>query len=258
MRILVTFAVDAEFAPWRRRHPFVAFPIKLEHRYFQESFYRARVGPADVTVYLTGIGWTVPHYGLDLLLSEGPNACISSGLAGGLKPHLKKGTVVAAQFASLLDGRGFIGANTLLLEAARDSGATIANKCLTSKHILGQAQFKRATGEFADFVDMESFHIMEKLTGRKIPGIIIRSISDTVMEDLPLDFSHVLDHNGRILKRQLALQLARYPHKIFALIRFGRESQQSAEGLANFLDRYIELIAKRGPVISDVREQVPA
>lgn len=258
MRILVTFAVDAEFAPWRKRHGFVAFPVELEHRYFKESYFKARVGQSDVTVYLTGIGWTLPEYGLKKLFSDKPDACVSSGLAGGLKSILKKGDVVCARFVSSLDGEGAIGANTRLIEIAKECGAKVMEKCITSRQLLGQAQFKRSMGEFADIVDMESFKIMNILTGPQIPAVTIRAISDTVDEDLPLDFSRVLDQSGRILKRQLALQLARYPNQIPALIRFGKESQKAAERLADFLDRYVEAVAASGADIPDRREQVAA
>jgi nucleoside phosphorylase len=258
MRILVTFAVDAEFAPWRKRHSFVAFPIELKYRYFKETFYKARVGAADVTVYLTGIGWTLPEYGLNMLLADKPAACISSGLAGGLKPSLKKGDIVAARFVGSLYGGGHVGANSKLIKVAEECGAKIVNTCTTSRQVVGQAQFKRAMGEFSDIVEMESFKIMSAVTGPQIPAITIRAISDTVDEDLLLDFSRVLDQSGRVLKRQLALQLARYPHQIPALIRFGRESQRAAGGLADFLDRYLEALDASGVGIPDMREQVAA
>lgn len=256
MRILVTFAVDAEFAPWRKRHPFVAFPIELEHRYFKESFYKARIGSADVTVYLTGIGWAMPQYGLRKLLADKPDACVSSGLAGGLKPSLKKGDIVGARFVASLYGEGRIGANSKLLKIAEGCGAKVVETCTTSRQILGQAQFKRAMGEFSDIVEMESFKIMAIATGPQIPAVTIRAISDTVDEDLPLDFSRILDQSGRVLKRQLALQLARYPHQISALIRFGKESQRAAKRLADFLDLYLEALDASGVMIPDIREQV--
>jgi adenosylhomocysteine nucleosidase len=209
-----------------------------------------------VTVYLTGIGWTLPPYAFKALLCEAPDACISSGLAGGLKPSLGKQDVVAARFVGSLYGQGPVGANLRLLEIAQGCGAKIVEKCVTSRQVLGQAQCKRPLGEFADIVEMESFKIMNMAAGPQIPAITVRAISDTVDEDLPLDFSRVLDQSGRILKRQLALELARYPHRIPALIRFGRQSQRSAETLADFLDCYVEKLSQDlGKRPSDKREQ---
>jgi len=259
MRILVTFAVDAEFAPWRKRYKFAPNPIELPHRYFKESFFTTTIGETDVTVYLTGIGWTVAPYGLRMLLEKRPDFCISSGLAGGLKRNLNKSDIVAARFVSAMDGEGSIGANSRLLELAVECGAKPVEKCITSRQILGQAQFKSAMSEFGDVVEMESFKIMKMATGPQIPAITIRSISDTVDEDLPLDFSQILDQSGKIRIRQLALQLGRHPNRIPALIRFGSGSQRAAEKLSSFLDRYIATAEKEfSKAIPDRRERVTA
>lgn len=260
MKILVTFAVDAEFAPWRKRHAFTAVPIEVRHRYFKESFFTAQVRNTDVVVYLTGIGWSLPEYGLRMLIAERPDVCISSGLAGGLKVSFAKGDVVAARFvASLYEGGGRVGSNTMLLDLTKKCGAKIAETCITSRQILGQAQFKRAMGEFGDIVDMESFKVMQMATGPQIRAITVRAISDTVDEDMPVDFSRAVDQNGRVLVRQLALQLARHPHRLPALIRFGKNSQRAAERLADFLDQYVGLIGTGYQCgISKKREQVAA
>ncbi len=260
MKVLVTFAVDAEFAPWRKRHVFSAVPIEFPHRYFKESYFTARIGEIDVVVYLTGIGWTLPEYGLRMLVAEQPDVCISSGLAGGLKAEFAKGDIVAARFVVSLDAAGGrVGGNSRLLELTKECRAKIAETCITSRQVLGQAQFKRAMGEFGDIVDMESFKIMQMATGPQIPAITIRAISDTVDEDMPVDFSRALDHNGRVLVRQLVLQIARYPNRLPALIRFGKSSQRAAERLARFLDHYLNLIETRyQPGFSKKREQVAA
>ena len=258
MRVLVTFAVDAEFAPWRKRHPFVAIPMPNQWNTISEQNYKARIGSADVTVYLTGIGWRIPEIKFRELLAEKPDACVSSGLAGGLKPDLKRGDVVATRFVRTRDDQTMVGANGQLVKVAEESGAKVVEKCITSPQIVGQAQFKRAMGEFGDIVDMESFRIMSVVTGTKIPAVTIRAISDTVDEDMPLDFSQVLDARGHVQTRQLTMQLARYPHKIPALIRFGKESQRAGERLADFLDRYVEALATSKVDIPEKREQVAA
>ena len=260
MRVLVTFAVDAEFAPWRKRHTFNAVPIELPHRYFKESFFTAQIGNIDVVVYLTGIGWTLPEYGLRMLVAQKPDVCISSGLAGGLKTSFTKGDIVAARSVAAMDeGGGRVGSNTRLLDLAVECGASVAETCITSRQILGQAQFKRAMGEFGDIVDMESFKIMQMATGPQLRAITVRAISDTVDEDMPVDFSRAVDQTGRVLVRQVALQLARYPHRLPALIRFGKNSQRAAQRLADFLDRYLGVIeAEHQRGFSKHREQVAA
>jgi len=245
MRILVTFAVDAEFAPWRKRHPFESLSIEMPQRYFQESYYETRIGNLDIVACLTGIGCTFTEQGLRTLFAKKPDVCISSGLAGGLRADLEKGDIAAAKFVRLVDGPERMGANTGLFESAVEHGAKGVDTCLTARHIVGQSQFKRAMSGFGDMVEMESFRIMNMCSGPQVASLTVRAISDTVDEDLPLDFSQVLDTNGRIVKRQLALQLARYPNKIRALIRFGKESQNAAVKLADFLDGFLPAIGEK-------------
>src|SRR2546425_713161 len=58
MRVLVTFAVDAEFAPWRKRHSFKRQELSVPHSYRFDAVYTAEVNQVAVDVYLTGMGWS--------------------------------------------------------------------------------------------------------------------------------------------------------------------------------------------------------
>ncbi len=56
MRILVTFAVEAEFAPWRARHPFVPYEFDDAGQRREFDLYRANIGsnsPPGVPVILS-------------------------------------------------------------------------------------------------------------------------------------------------------------------------------------------------------------
>jgi len=80
VKVLVTFAVETEFAPWRRLRDF--------HRTSLDAIpvYEGRLGAAELRVVLTGIG---PRHATGIVravLSDAPDLCISSGLAGALKP----------------------------------------------------------------------------------------------------------------------------------------------------------------------------
>src|SRR5207302_2895083 len=50
MRVLVTFAVEAEFAPWRKLRGFEKMTKG------KAQFFRARIGASEVNVLLTGVG----------------------------------------------------------------------------------------------------------------------------------------------------------------------------------------------------------
>ncbi|SRR6266403_2783213 len=247
MRVLVTFAVDAEFEPWRKRHSFQRQELSVPHSYRSDAVYTGKVNEVVVDVYLTGVGWNGVRAGLYHLLSKKPHLCISSGLAGGLKPNLMSGQIVAGRKIVLLQGGAVVRARERLLNIAEEVGATLVDCFITSTQVVSQAQFKKDMGVFGDVVEMESYHILTMATGPQVASIAIRAISDTVDEDLPLDFGKVLESDGRLNMRKLALQVGRYPHRIPALLKFGKRSERATEKLADFLDRYIEAVGSKSP-----------
>src|SRR5258708_27496098 len=99
MKTLVTFAVEAEFAPWRRRHSFDLIEMPASVGPNSRNLYRGVVFGNDVDVFLTGIGWEAsktvdrPSYVLPGLLKRNPDGCRASGLPGGLSPDLPPGDV---------------------------------------------------------------------------------------------------------------------------------------------------------------------
>ena len=129
MRILVTFAVEAEFAPWRKRHVFELVSMPTPIAFQKHSFYRGQVFGNDVDVLLTGIGWDEnksgnrPRFVLRELLRNKPDVCISSGLAGALKADLRCGDIVAATEVSFRTGGDTFRSSASLLALAKEAGA---------------------------------------------------------------------------------------------------------------------------------------
>jgi nucleoside phosphorylase len=210
--------------------------------------YEAGVAGTEVDVLLTGIGWgdslpNVAQKALRDLLKRKPGCCVSTGLAGGLNAKLYPGEIVAASQVVLRQGGGRILSNKRLLRVAESCGARIANRLVTESHIVSEASSKSAMSKFGDFVDMESYHILQIVTGSQIPAIAVRGISDAADRDLPVDFSKILSRDGRVRKRQLIREIARHPLKIPGLIRFGLESEKAAHALADFLDHFIATLA---------------
>lgn len=251
MRILVTFALDAEFAPWRKRHGFEEKPIGIQG--FTETSqvaYAGRIGNSIVDVFLTGIGWdhhghNAARHGIRTLLLDHPSLCISTGLAGGLKPAYLVGEVVVAENVVSWKRDLKIRSDARLLRIAEDCGAKPVQQLVTWNHIVAESKAKQALGVFADVVDMESFFVMTAVSGSKVPSLAVRAISDISEEDLPIDFSLVLDRKGNLKKQRLLAELVRHPERIQPLIRFGKGSRQAAENLANFLDTFVPTIEEQ-------------
>lgn len=240
LRVLVTFAVEAEFAPWRKRHDFREKQFPMLGRGGSISLPTAQIGETTVSVFLTGMGWSAHNDRFRQVLDTWPAMCISSGLAGALKPALRPGDVVATRRVGELGTDHWVECDRPLVRAAVHHGAVFAEACVTSKRILASPSQKRAASSDGDIVDMESYHILTAASGKKVPGrLVVRAISDLADEHLPLDFAKVADSNGQLKFVELAKEIRRKPHRIPALLAFGRKSRQAAKSLADFLDRFI-------------------
>ena len=241
MRVLVTFAVEAEFAPWRKRWPFVRVVSRMPH-YSSGSWYKAKLGAAEVEVFLTGIALRKSEPGLTFLLKHSPAICISSGLAGALSPSLGKSEIVVARAVRAISGGLAQPCHTHLVEIAARMGAKTANLFLTSPRVVSTAKEKADAARAGDVVEMESLTILNKASETWIPCVAIRAISDSATEDLPLDFNQVTNSSGRISWSRVVLQLARKPSRVPRMLELARHSVEAANRLADFLDRYIPAV----------------
>lgn len=262
MRILVTFAVDAEFAPWRRRHAFeqVSMPAPVG---LQGTFcYRGTALENEVDVLLTGIGWedskaeNHPRFVLRELLKNKPDFCISSGLAGGLRSDLRCGDIVAGREIGLGTSGDTFRSSVNLLAIAKAAGARIDLKQITETHIVSEATAKAALANFGDFVDMEGFYILQMVSGAKIPMISVRAISDTYDQDLPPDIGKVVNREGHVQAVSMLKLILKRPGRIPALLRFGSQSRGAAISLADFLDGFLEAASGGGSKAEAKREAV--
>lgn len=264
MRILVTFAVDPEFAPWRKRHAFeqvsTPAPVGLQGTFF----YRGAVFGNQVDVLLTGIGWEEtkaenrPRYMLRELLKTRPDLCISSGLAGGLRSDLHCGDIVAAREVGLGTGGETFRSSVNLLAIAKDAGARIDLKQITETHIVSEAAAKSALAKFGDFVDMEGYYILQVVSGARIPMISVRSISDTSDEDLPPEIGKVVNREGHVQTVSMLKLILKRPSRIPALLKLGSQSRDAAISLADFLDDFLETASGGGSEAQAKREAVAA
>lgn len=264
MRILVTFAVEAEFAPWRRRHAFVPVSMPTPVGLQEHFFYRGTVFEDDVDVLLTGIGWEEsqapnrPRYVLRELLKNQPDLCISSGLAGGLRSDLRCSEIVAAREVTLRTGGETFRSSANLLAIAKDAGARIDLKQITDTRIVSEASSKSALSNFGDFVDMEGYYILQIVSGTRIPVISVRAISDTCDMDLPPEISKVVNREGHIQPIPLLKLILKQPHRIGSLVSFGAQSRDAALSLADFLDRFLENAGGSSSEAQAKREAVAA
>jgi nucleoside phosphorylase len=246
MRILVTFAVGAEFAPWRKRHDFRSFEVVDG-----AEAYVATISGIELIVGLTGIGPEAAfRRTCDFTWGEVLDLCITSGFAGGLRPEYQIADVLAAREIVADENRAKvcgakIESTPRLLNIAASCGAKVVDRFYSSPSVIRTAQDKAALKDFADAVEMESFEVLSEALAWMTEGVAVRAISDLAAEDLPLDFDQVVTDKGELSVARLAGQMLAKPSAIPELIRLGKHSGEAARRLADFLDAYIAALAEK-------------
>lgn len=243
MRILVTFAIKAEFSQWSSRHAFVPYEFENWETRREFDLFKANIGPDEVTVLLTGMGGENATRAMSSIPLEIHDLCISSGLAGSLDARLTPGDIVAARTTETLDESCKAASDASLLDLAVASGAKAVNVSLTSEKIVATAEEKEDLGRKGSIVEMETTHILAAATQKRVPCVAVRAISDAADEDLPVDFARILDSHGHLKMGGLLKEVGLSPYRIPLLLQFGRQSRAAGKSLADFLDRYISAIS---------------
>ena len=247
MKILVTFAVEAEFAAWLKLRAFNLIDYRgLKLR-------RTVIGGNEVTVLITGVGAQAAAQAMDLMMRMADkdqyfDVCVSSGLAGALCDTLSVGDVIAPKELIVELKYAGHGAERLevdgdLRQMALGRGAKNANCLFTTDEILVKASQKKSCASRAQSVDMESFEIVKAASAWGARSVVIRAISDAATEDLPINFNLTLSEKKEVSLSKVLVQLLKNPLALPSLIRFGKQSKRASILLAEFLENYLKDLA---------------
>ncbi|MDD5139705.1 MAG: hypothetical protein PHY43_05520 [Verrucomicrobiales bacterium] len=204
---LVCFALNEEAAPFRK----LALRIP------------------DVEILVTGIGAKNAETSLRRFLAKRlPKLVLTCGFAGGLNPELACGDVVFMTGYPALEER-------LLNADARLANFFSAPRIATT--VAEKKQLRAETG--ADVVEMESGAILAVCRENRIPCAMVRAISDTASENLPLDFNRLMRTDMSMDPVKLAWAIAKAPWKIGALMQLHKKTSVAAKELADVLAKVI-------------------
>lgn len=245
MRLLVTFAIAAEFAPWKARHPFVPYEFDEVGKRREFDLFRANVKANQITVLLTQMGAENARKAMSGVSCENYDLIISTGLAGALDSNLKIGEIVVARAVCAVGEKSAIESDYALRELAVAAGARAVDAFLTSESIVATAVDKEELSLSGSVVEMETSSVLKAAAKRQVPAVAVRAISDAANEDLPVGFERIADSRGHLKVGGLLKELAKHPHKLGPLVRFGQQSRASSVALADFLEKYVDLIAER-------------
>ncbi len=238
MKILVTFAVRSEFAPWRRRRNFMRLPGDW-------PVFEAMFGGAQVRAILTGMGQEHALKAAKSALAYRPDLCISTGLAGSLRGDYRTGDILAARLVSEVGEPVAVASHRELLSTAVDCGARQIERMSTSKTLVTRAEQKRQLGSQAEAVEMESYTILLEAARCGVPAVAIRAICDASDFDMPYDFEHACDSLGQIRVIRVLSQVLRRPSGLPGLLKLARDTRFASRRLADFLDVFAGTMADR-------------
>jgi adenosylhomocysteine nucleosidase len=183
----------------------------------------------DIAILITGIGAKNAEAALRRYLAQNlPKLVLTCGFAGGLNPELKSGEVVFMTGYAALE---------LRLEEADATYATFHSAPRIATTVAEKKQLRAETG--ADVVEMESGAILAVCREGKIPCAMVRVISDTAGENLPLDFNQLARADLNLHYGKLAWAIARAPWKIGALIQLHKKTGMAAQELAEVLAKLL-------------------
>jgi adenosylhomocysteine nucleosidase len=198
----------------------VTFAVKEEVKFFP--------GGPGIRRYITGMGRDNAERAIETAISEiRPRLVLTCGFAGGLNPVLKSSEVVFNAEPG-----------TTLYDKLKEAGATpVSFFCARRVAITSEEKQRLWRGTGLDAVEMESESIRDYCRERDIPCATVRAISDTALEDLPLDFNTLLSPAKKIDYKKLTWALVRAPFKFAELLAFQQKTVDAARSLGAFLTK---------------------
>ncbi|MEE9199705.1 MAG: hypothetical protein V3U26_07935, partial [Dehalococcoidia bacterium] len=186
-----------------------------------------------------------------------PEALMCLGYAGAASVELGPGDLVLYSSVCLLEAPVPVGesvvvedsrrSDTDLLEQARralEGTATPFHEgdAVTVPHLVGEPEAKRQIGEryAVKAIDMESYWVAEAASGRGLPFLGVRAITDTMAQRAP-DLTSSIDGPGDLSYRRLLAHLLGHPLDIYPLFRLSRHSRRATRNLARFVSSYLSL-----------------
>ncbi len=182
--------------------------------------------------------------------TQTPSLAVSAGFACALRKAEIGSLLLGETVASVRCETGWTvqgdavfcdeGARSELISAARQAGMpTTSGMFVSAPLVLYRAQDKgdlaRATGALG--LDMESAALGRSAVTRGVPFAVVRTVSDLVDEDLPLDFNLFLRPAGWV---RGAWSLFANPASLVGMNRLRKQSGVAAERLAGVFEAWRE------------------
>ena len=235
-KVAVVAALEEELGPLGRR-----IRNSVTRRLDSLQVTEGRLGDFGVVLAATGDGEQAAGAGISRLLAHHEvDALIVVGVAGGLEPGLQAGAVVVAH--AVHNGTGPVGEpDERWLGLALQREGTVEGTVLSSSGIAIDPESKsrlrlELEAEGPAVVDLESATYAREAVARNIPYLVLRAVSDTADETLPLDFNRFRAPDGRIDRHRVMRHALLHPGLLPRLLALRHRVHQCAQRLADITE----------------------
>ena len=187
----------------------------------------------------TGIGPSNAEKSIVTYLGKNSISCaVHIGYAGALSHALSLGEVVVADSITGTEECSVDPKLQCVAEALSPSGVHMRRgRVVTMDRILATAAEKQEVaqiraGDTPACVDMESAPVARVCAAHGVPYIALRCITDTLDDDLPIDFNECRGRDGNIHTMRIMWAAAHHPSSIAGLMELRRRARDCARNLA--------------------------
>jgi adenosylhomocysteine nucleosidase len=232
---------------WEAKAVRAAFPSGQTRVVDGRAVFIDQVGAAEYWLVQTGVGAAKAGHAACWLFQQGRfHLAVSTGFACALVPAEIGARLGGCEVVALSTDRSTPGETLDVPGAERDLCWSLLQahtprqqlgRFLSVDRIVIRAADKqahaRATGAVG--LDMESAALAREAWQARVPFVIVRTVSDLLEEDLPLDFNLFLRPTGWITG---IASLLRAPGSLHGLTRLRRQSRTAGENLTAWFRQY--------------------
>ena len=168
--------------------------------------------------------------GAVLAADEQVDLMLSIGWCGALHPHFCVGDIFAASVV-------FAGQREFSTKVPKCARTFLIGRLISQDRFIATAAEKNELHVLgAQAVEMEAASIALAAEERGVPFSCVRVVSDTALEDFPIDFNRFRDVTGRFDRKKIALRGLLSPFRgLPNLIRMGQRGRMTSKILGDFL-----------------------
>jgi nucleoside phosphorylase len=208
----------------------------------------------ELLIVETGMGKVNSEAALSYILNAGysPDAVLSAGFGGALYRHASIGELIFASRYLLMTNEGVVELPQLsdgnsatagaMLYSLKKSIGTREGSFLTLRTWTAKSKLKALVPAGVPFpvCDRETVYLAKIARMNYIPFFALRSITDTLDEDIPEELFSVAGDSGNYRLSKAAVFLISRPYLILEGLKLGRRAALASRSLGDAVNAFIE------------------